>query len=123
MGSSVTTSLSSIVESNASLDIDRISSIKRPIRAADHIDVVCLRRRYLLQIPLLTLLSFAGLLFLGLRVMVRIREDTFCFLRRLFRTVQPYGRITSDFTLFLLLIRAVRKDLAEVTEVTLQRIT
>src|SRR3954454_6317068 len=49
MGSSVMPSLSSIVESNASLDIDSVPSIERPVSAADHVDVVCLWMRYLFQ--------------------------------------------------------------------------
>ncbi len=56
MGSGVASSLSSIVQSNASLDIAGIPSVERPINAADHVDVVCLRMIYT---PLLALLPCA----------------------------------------------------------------
>src|SRR5258707_11978603 len=46
MGSGVTSSLSSVVESDASLDIDGVPSVERPISAAGHVDVVCLRIGY-----------------------------------------------------------------------------
>src|SRR6266516_902880 len=70
MGSGVTPSLPSIVESNASLDIDGVPGIERPISAADHVDVVCLRMRYLIHTPLLALLPFAPLTLVGLRVLM-----------------------------------------------------
>src|SRR5260370_29635570 len=49
MGSGVTCPLSCIVQSNASLDIDGVASVERPISAADHVDVVCLPIRYLIH--------------------------------------------------------------------------
>src|SRR5260370_8151798 len=51
MGSGVPPSLSSIVQSNASLDIDGVPGVERPISAADHVDVGRLRMRYGLQTP------------------------------------------------------------------------
>src|SRR6266699_4584291 len=59
MGSCVPPSFSSIVQSNASLDIDGVAGVERPISAADHVDVVCLRMRYMLQTPLLVLFPLA----------------------------------------------------------------
>src|SRR6266699_4632477 len=59
MGPGVPPSLSSMVQSNASLDIDGVAGVERPISAADHVDVVCLRMRYMLQTPLLVLFPLA----------------------------------------------------------------
>src|SRR5215469_1997535 len=53
MGSGVTSSLSSIVQRNASLDIGGVASIECSISAADHVDNVCLR---MIHTPLLALL-------------------------------------------------------------------
>src|SRR5260370_36667478 len=72
MGSGVTCPLSCIVQSNASLDIDGVASVERPISAADHVDVVCLRIRYLIHPSLLTLLPWSPLTFPWFRVLMRI---------------------------------------------------
>src|SRR5260221_156144 len=117
-------SLSSIVESNASLDIDGVPSIERSISAADHVDVVCLRMRYVIHPPLLALLpvAFAPLTLLGLRVLTRIREDALLVFRLLFGPIQPHRCPAGDFALFLLLLRRIRQHLTEVTELAVQRV-
>src|SRR5712691_5881393 len=123
MGSGVTPSLPSIVESNASLDIDGVAGIERPISTADHVDVVCLQMRYLIHTPLLALLPFAPLTLLGLRVLMRIREDALLVFRFLFGPIQPHRCTTGNLPLFLLLFRGVRQHLTEVAELAVQGIT
>src|SRR5215471_2518256 len=122
MGSGVTPSLASIVERKASLDIDGVASIERPVSAADHVDVVCLRMRYLLQTPLLALLPFTRLPFPGLGVLMRIREDALLIFRLLFSPIQPHRCTTSNLALFLLLALAVGPHFAEVAELAVQRV-
>src|SRR5260370_2903501 len=51
MGLGVASSLSSIVQSNTSLDVGGIPRAERPINAADHVDLMCLR---IIHTPLLT---------------------------------------------------------------------
>src|SRR5215467_5313836 len=122
MGSGVTPSLSSIVQGNASLDIDGVASIERPVSAADHVDVVCLRMRYVIHTLLLALLPFTRLPFPGLRVLMRIREDALLIFRLLFSPIQPHRCPTSDLALFLLLALAVGPHFAEVAELAVQRV-
>src|SRR6516225_8221413 len=122
VGSGVAPSLSGIVQSNASLDIDGVAGVERPISAADHVDVVCLQMRYVLQTPLLVLVPLAPLTLPGLRVPMRIREDALLVVRLLFGTVQTHWTITSSLALFLLLLRAIWQHLTEVTELTVERI-
>ncbi len=123
MGSGVTSSLSSVVESDASLDIDGVPSVERPISAAGHVDVVCLRIGYVIHPSLLVLLSFAPLTFLGLRVWMRIREDALLVIRLLFGPIQPNRCPAGNFALFLLLFLCIRQYLTEVTEFAVQGIT
>src|SRR6266566_838724 len=120
MGSGVTPSLSSIVERNASLDINGVASIERPVSTADHVDVVCLRMRYVIHTPLLALLPFTRLPFPGLRVLMRIREDALLIFRLLFSPIQPNRGTTSNLASFLLLALAVGPHFAEVTEFAVQ---
>ena len=53
MGSGVMSSLPSIVQRNASLDIGGVPGIERSISAADHVDIVCLWMIHTLLLALL----------------------------------------------------------------------